>query len=186
MPMVIRRPCIRLWIMSMLLLLLVAGLSSCMPMYVPPPDSPVPTPVPGAMLPFEIVASGYHYKHQPAELQLFLITDKADIVPVLDVCPVETMNCDQFHVALLTMDLPTHAALVLVRQVYGGLEYKMDLEHVVLQENRLVVYVRLINPAPLTGGETVSGGHFLIAQLPWDGPPANEILTELVTYTDYQ
>ena len=183
--MVIRGPRIRLWLMPTLLLL-AAGLSGCPMIYAVPPDSPVPTPAPGAMLPFEIVASGYHYKHQPAEVQLFLITDKADIVPVLGVCPVETMNCDQFHVALLTMDLPTHAALVLVRQVYGGLEYKMDLEHVVLQEDRLVVYVKLTNPDPTKGGVTMGGGHFLVAQIPWDGPPANQILTELVTYTDYQ
>ncbi|HXF62667.1 MAG TPA: hypothetical protein VNK95_13680 [Caldilineaceae bacterium] len=184
--MVIRLPYIRLWIMPTLLLL-AAGLSGCPMIYVaPPPDSPVPTPVPGAMLPFEIVASGYHYKHQPAEVQLFLITDKADISSALSACTPPTLDCDDFFAALLTIDLRTHAALVLVRQVYGGLEYKMDLEHVVLQEDRLVVYVRLINPAPLTGGETVSGGHFLVAQLPWDGPSADAIQTQLVTYTDYQ
>src|SRR5690554_3629466 len=99
MPMVIRRPYIRLWIMSTLLLPLVAGLSSCAYMAVPPPDSPVPTPVPGVMLPFEIVASGIHQKRQPAEVQLFLITDQEEIGPALSVCTPPTLDCDDFFAA---------------------------------------------------------------------------------------
>jgi hypothetical protein len=139
----------------------------------------VPTPVPGAVLPFEVITSGIHPMRQRDLVGLYFVTDPAEADPVL-------VDAPELNSTLLATDFDQYAVIVLMRRPFAETGHDMVLEQVILHDDTLIVYVKLIEPGPgaFTGPGGTSGG-YVVATIPWDGPSADEIKSELVTYTDY-
>lgn len=155
-----------------------------------PPPSPLPTPtsVTGVALPFETLVKSEGTCHGlDTEAKLYFVTDPDGLHQALTEVFGDYGNFPamlEVLKAALQTDFDTHAVLILLRTCQANSSYEAArIDRVVWQEgDGLYVYAQLGDPSPRTGVTPASGGYFHIVSVPWSGPKAGEVKTELIPY----